>query len=148
MQWQCKNFTELNIEELYSIMALRNQVFIVEQNCIYQDLDSRDQQSMHLFAQSSGKLAAYARVLPLNNRPAPFAIGRVIVAPEFRGQGLAKEIVARAITFLRDQKQANRIFIQAQTYLLPFYERFGFTAISKEYLEDNIPHCDMLWQQK
>lgn len=140
MEFHVKRFKELTLNELYNILKLRNEVFVVEQNCPYIDIDDKDQKSIHIFALNKSKVTAYTRIVR-NIRP---AIGRVIVAEELRGKGYARQMIRKAMDVIKSEYGDIDIKLQAQTYLLPFYESFGFEPISEEYLEDGIPHRDML----
>ncbi|MGK7389090.1 MAG: GNAT family N-acetyltransferase [Candidatus Cyclobacteriaceae bacterium M2_1C_046] len=138
-----KPFNELTLQQLYDILKLRNEVFIVEQNCPYQDIDNKDQQSLHLMHYEGEKLMAYLRII----RYPSDAIGRVIVHQDKRGKGLARKIMLEAMKFFKQESVTNDnpkvIKLQAQTYLLDFYKSLGFVPVSEVYLEDNIPHVDM-----
>ena len=144
--WKCKSFGELNSHELYTIMRLRNEVFIVEQNCVYQDADNKDQRSFHLMGWAGNDLAAYARLVPKGVSFSNISIGRVITSPAYRCKGAGKALMQQAI------RQCNQIFgeqpikIGAQLYLKKFYEGFGFVQASEVYDEDGISHIEMLKQ--
>lgn len=144
LTWQLQHFAELTTSDLYAILVLRQAVFVIEQNCPYQDADGMDDQAWHLFARSNdGNLVAYARLFaPAAN--APYCrIGRVISANSVRGQGVGRELMRRAIDWCQTHAPAAPIRLGAQTYLRAFYQSFGFVEISAEYLEDGIPHVDM-----
>lgn len=149
MNWVLKTFSQLTSDELYAILALRNQVFICEQQCAYQDLDGIDQQSLHLFANDkiTSQLIAYARLLPQGMVFPQASIGRVIVAKEYRGGGVAHLLLKEAISASFKQFKTNSVKIMAQTYLVDFYQSHGFVIDSESYLEDNIPHIDMVFMQ-
>ncbi|WP_042142368.1 GNAT family N-acetyltransferase [Paucisalibacillus sp. EB02] len=144
MQWHSKNFNELTNHELYSILKARTDVFVVEQNCAYPELDNYDQESIHYYGTIKNEIAAYVRLLPkgLKYEDAA-AIGRVLVSKKFRSHGIAREIMERSIDFIVDEWKENNIKIQAQDYLKDFYRSLGFIQISDVYLEDGIPHIDM-----
>lgn len=137
-----KSFNELTLSELYDILKLRNEVFIVEQNCPYQDIDDKDEQALHLFEYEGKKLVAYLRILQQPN----IAIGRVIVHPDKRKQGLARKIMLRAMDYTRAKHNPELIKLQAQVYLQGFYKSLGFIPVSEVYLEDDIPHVDMQYK--
>ncbi|HCW52904.1 MAG TPA: GNAT family N-acetyltransferase [Clostridium sp.] len=145
MNWELKKFNELTLEEMYKILQLRNEVFIVEQNCLYQDIDDKDQKSYHLFCREEEKIIACVRILEKGLSFDEIAIGRVCVSKDFRGKGIAREIMKKAIRFIEKELCGNSIKIQAQAYLIGFYESLGFKGISEEYLEDDIPHIDMMY---
>ena len=142
--WSCKNFTELSNQELYSILRLRNEVFIVEQNCPYQDLDNKDQKSWHLMGWKNDQLLAYTRLLPPGLSYAECSIGRVVSSPSARRTGIGKELMKVSI------EESNRLFnhtpirIGAQLYLLEFYKSFSFEPRGNIYLEDGIRHIEMI----
>lgn len=136
-----KEFEELDLHLLYNILELRNNAFIVEQNCPYQDIDHKDQQSIHIFGEIAGKITAYLRIVP-GEVP---AIGRVVVRQGFRNKGYAKTLMVQAMEEIKSDLKKNKIKLQAQFHLLEFYESFGFRQVSEIYLEDNIPHVDMLY---
>ncbi|MFK8010766.1 MAG: GNAT family N-acetyltransferase [Marinicellaceae bacterium] len=132
-----KTFAELSKIQLYSILKLRLQVFCVEQNCPYQDIDDQDQQALHVFIQEDSAVIAYARIIkPKNNI---FHIGRVVVDENSRKLGLATQIMNQCIEEIQKQKNTT-IIISAQSYLQEFYKNLGFVNTGEYYLEDNIPH--------
>lgn len=142
--WKQQAFNELSIHELYSYLQLRVNVFVVEQNCPYPELDGYDEKSYHLAFVENNEPLAYARVLPSGLKYARISIGRVIVKKEARGKGLAKELMNECLQFIENKWPNQEIQLQAQAHLVHFYGSFGFKAISDEYLEDNIPHVDMV----
>lgn len=144
--WNYKNFDELNTRELYAILQLRNQVFIVEQNCPYLDLDEKDFKSFHLMGLIDGQLAAYCRILPPSISFDEASIGRVISSGDFRGMGIGKELLKCSIEKVYSSFGKQPIKIGAQHYLKEFYESFGFQSCSDIYLEDGIPHLEMILQ--
>lgn len=142
--WKCKSFGEMNSHELYAVMRLRSEVFIVEQNCVYQDADNKDQKSFHLMGWAGDDLAAYARLVPKGvSFPHP-SIGRVITSAKYRGAGAGKALMRQAIDYSNQLFGQQPIKIGAQVYLQKFYESFGFQQVSEQYLEDEIPHIEML----
>ena len=143
-----KTFDHLTNKELYEIIALRELVFVVEQNCPYLDCDGKDPMSMHLWIEKNKTCAAYARLVPPQNHIELWSIGRVVVNPEFRKLGLGKEIMNASINYLSAQKAIREIQISAQVYLLRFYNELGFHEVGSEYLEDDIPHIKMLWKEQ
>jgi len=142
--WTYRTFDQLSPLELYRIIELRNRVFVVEQNCVYNDTDEKDLQCLHLCCWHEGKLLAYARLVPPGLSYEEASIGRVVCDPAERGRGLGKELMERAIELCRSLFQSDRIRISAQSYLIDFYVDIGFTATGKEYLEDGIPHTEMI----
>jgi ElaA protein len=142
--WTYKNFDELTTRELYAILQLRNEVFVVEQNCVYQDIDNKDLKSFHLMAFDGDILAAYCRILPAGLSFEEASIGRVITAPSHRGKGIGVTLLEKAIQAVSTTFNTKPIKIGAQLYLKKFYESFGFTQTSDVYLEDGIEHVDMV----
>ncbi|HEX8332332.1 MAG TPA: GNAT family N-acetyltransferase [Segetibacter sp.] len=142
--WECVPFEELTNHQLYSILQLRNEVFIVEQNCAYQDLDNKDQKSFHLMGWAGKDLAAYARLLPKGVSYEYISIGRVITSPKYRKSGAGKSLMKEAIHQCNILFGKHPIKIGAQLYLQKFYGALGFTQTSDMYLEDGIEHIEML----
>ncbi|HET6768113.1 MAG TPA: GNAT family N-acetyltransferase [Chitinophagaceae bacterium] len=143
MKWILKKFGELTLDELYSILELRSKVFIVEQNCVYNDPDGNDQVAWHLMGVGEEQLIAYARILPPGVVYTDPAIGRVVTAPSKRKSGLGRELMNRCIKHCEDLFGKTSITLSAQVYLKKFYESLGFSAIGNEYLDDGIPHIKM-----
>ena len=143
MNWQLKKFDELSVHELYAILQLRNEVFIIEQNCIYPDLDNKDQLSYHLICWKDDKLIAYARLLPPGITYQNPSVGRVVTVASERGSGVGKELMVRSITHCEILFGKKPISLSAQLYLKKFYESLGFSATSDVYLDDGIPHLVM-----
>lgn len=143
MNWILKKFDELTLDELYAILRLRNEVFVVEQNCIYQDLDDKDKDAWHLMCWHDDKLVAYTRLIPAGISYSEPAIGRVVTSPSVRNTGLGRELMQRSIEYCEKLFGKTSITLGAQLYLKNFYESLGFEVSSDEYLEDGIPHLDM-----
>lgn len=143
--WNYKSFEELTTQELYKIIQLRNEVFVVEQDCVYQDADGKDLVCGHIWATINNEIAAYARIVPkgvsYENEP---SIGRVISNQKFRGKGIGIQLIKNSIQVIENRYQTSSIRISGQLYLKKFYESFGFEQVSEEYLEDDIPHIEML----
>jgi ElaA protein len=145
INWVTKKMGDLTAAELYAIMQLRNEVFVVEQNCVYQDADDKDQQSLHFCGWMNTTLVAYSRILPVGLAYGNYAsIGRVVSSPKYRGTGIGKQLVQKSIEETYKQLLVTKIKIGAQLYLKKFYEGFGFKQDGEGYLEDNIPHIPML----
>lgn len=146
VQFRCVPFYELSVDELYAIFALRMAVFVVEQDCPYQDADGRDQAAWHLMGHhADGHLLAYARLLPVGvSYPEHASIGRVITAGAARGTGLGRQLMQEAIAHTAQLFGDAPVKIGAQNYALPFYESLGFRAVGETYLEDDIPHTAMI----
>jgi ElaA protein len=147
MEWNCKHFDELTAGELYTILQLRNAVFVVEQNCVYQDADNKDQQSYHLMCREGNLLIAYTRILPAGISYVESSIGRVVVLPGARKNGTGKRLMETSIEKLFNLFGRVPIKIGAQLYLKKFYESLGFQQCSDIYLEDGIQHIEMLLTQ-
>ena len=147
MNWELKKFKELKAEEIYKILEIRNEVFIVEQQCAYQDCDGKDENAYHLYLQDNDKIIAYLRILKKGVSYDEISIGRVLVHKNYRGKGIAREMMLKAINFIESNLNEKEIKIQAQSYLVDFYKSLGFKETSNEYLEDNIPHIDMLYKK-
>jgi ElaA protein len=135
-------FEQLSIYELHDILQLRSSVFVVEQDCVYQDMDGADFKSTHILGYAAGQFAAYSRILPPDEKDIVH-IGRVLVAQKFRKQRLGRQIMDQSIKFCRSTYAKNPVVLAAQCYLKHFYESLGFKAISEDYLMDGIPHLDM-----
>jgi ElaA protein len=146
--WILKPFAELTPNELYSILQLRNEVFIVEQNCPYQDMDNKDLKSWHLMGIEENKLMAYSRLLGPGISYSESSIGRIVSSPSARKTGMGKKLVKESIEQVKNLFNTDIIRIGAQLYLKAFYESFGFIQDGEVYLEDNIPHIIMLRKPK
>jgi ElaA protein len=140
LHWHDRAFAELTVHELYAITALREAVFVVEQNCPYLDADGHDQRSRHLWAADGDTIHAYCRIVPAGDKFAEISIGRVITAPIARGTGLGKELMRRALAACGP----IAVRIGAQAHLERFYGELGFVRASEPYDEDGIPHIEML----
>jgi ElaA protein len=148
MIWILKPFDDLTPKQLYAILQLRNEVFIVEQNCPYQDLDDKDVKAWHLMGIKQDKLLAYSRLLAPGISYSESSIGRVVSSPAARKTGMGKQLMMESIRQIRNLFQTDTIRIGAQLYLKKFYESFGFVQEGDTYLEDNIPHIIMLRKPK
>ena len=144
INWICKSFADLTVPELYSILQLRNEVFVVEQNCIFQDADDKDQLSFHLMGWLDDRLAAYARLVPAGVAYMEASIGRVVTFPKMRKSGIGRDLMQQSIEQIQSRWGKQPIRIGAQFYLKRFYESFGFQQCSDIYLEDNIEHIQMI----
>ena len=144
LQWTLTPFDQLSVYQLYKIMQLRNAVFVVEQNCNFQDADDKDQQAWHLCAWHEDALVAYTRLLPPGISYAEASIGRVLNARSVRGRNVGKELMERSIEAVYQLFGNTPIKIGAQLYLKKFYQSFGFTTCSDIYLEDEIEHIKMI----
>lgn len=144
MKFEFNLFSELTNNELYEILHLRSEIFVVEQNCVYNDLDGLDKQAVHQFLKKNGKIIAYSRLLKPGTRFPQYSIGRVVVKASERGTGLGIQMMEEAKNFILNEWKATSIKVSAQCYLQKFYENLGFKVVSDMYLEDGIPHYGML----
>lgn len=143
--WQICRFQELTVAQLYAILRARSAVFVVEQNCPYLDMDDADQDSQHLIAWSEDQqAAAYLRIVPPGLKYPEASLGRVITSQFARGTGIGKELLTRGVAACQQLHPEHAIRIGAQQYLEKFYQSFGFVTVSEMYLEDDIPHVEML----
>lgn len=143
MKFITKSFQELSLTELYEILQLRAAVFVVEQDCVYQDVDGKDQKSLHVFGLKNNKIVAYTRIFKPGDYFKNASIGRVVVAQEERKFGYGHELMHYSIQVVLQQLQTEIITISAQLYLKKFYESHGFVQVGEGYLEDGIPHIRM-----
>lgn len=141
MKIQIKKFHQLSLDELYQLLQLRVNAFVVEQKCPYPELDNADQAAIHFFASADDQVIGYLRLLLLDETKAK--ISRVVTAQEFRGKGLSRNLVKEALTYLKPLEKISSVVLQSQAYLTDFYASFGFEKTSEVYLEDDIPHIDM-----
>lgn len=142
--WNKKAFAALSLDELYKILQLRQEVFILEQACVYSDLDDKDQLSDHLMAWHGDALVAYTRLTPQGiSYPDAMSIGRVVTAAGFRGGGLGAELMRRSIAALYALHGQKAVKIGAQQHLHAFYSRLGFEQTSEPYMDAGIPHIEM-----
>lgn len=144
MEIVTKTFDELSNTELYQIMRLRSEVFVVEQDCVYQDLDNKDQKALHVVGSKENKVVAYTRIFKPGDYFKNTSIGRVVVAADQRKYGYGKQIMEASLEVIKERFPNTIIEISAQTYLLKFYTELGFERIGEEYLEDGIPHVKMM----
>ncbi|WP_233883205.1 GNAT family N-acetyltransferase [Tenacibaculum piscium] len=143
MNFLIKKFTELTTSELYEILQLRSEVFVVEQNCVYQDIDGKDQKALHVLGIKQGKIIAYTRLFNSGEYFETPSIGRVLVKENQRKFGYGHHLIKASVHAIFDYYNENKITISAQKYLIKFYESHGFKKVGKEYLEDGIPHVKM-----
>ena len=142
--WKIKPFSKLSTEELYQILKIRQEVFIVEQTCYYLDADGYDQQAVHIWAEKEGEILAYSRVFEPGIKYKEASIGRVLTNPNYRKNKLGKILIRFSINTIEARFRTQSIRISAQDYLLSFYSEFGFEDTGKKYLEDDIPHTEMV----
>lgn len=141
--WNIKSFNELTTKELYKIIRARVEVFVVEQDTPYQDLDNYDQKALHIWAEQDGELLAYCRIFDKGIKYSEASIGRVLTTTNARQKGFGKELISIAIENIEKLYKTSEIRISAQDYLIKFYSDFGFVDTGKKYLEDNLPHTEM-----
>ena len=143
MIFTIKRFSELSTTELYQILQLRSEVFVVEQDCVYQDVDFKDQKSLHVFGTKNDKIIAYTRIFKAGDYFTNSTIGRVVVAASERKYGYGHDLMKVSIEAIKTHFKVDKITISAQKYLKKFYESYNFIQIGEEYLEDGIPHIRM-----
>lgn len=145
VKYICLSFSEFSLTQLYDIMVLRQEVFVVEQNCPYLDADGKDYESYHVLGYRDEKLVTYTRLVPKGLSYEKYmAIGRVVNSKSVRGEGLGTELMEKSIEYCREIWGDEPIKISAQCYLLKWYEKLGFKPVGAEYLEDDIPHHAMI----
>jgi ElaA protein len=143
IKWKIKRFNELSLSELYSLLQLRSLVFVVEQNCVYQDIDDKDEKALHLLGEFEGQIVAYSRLFKAGDYFENASIGRVVIHPDSRDKKWGHEMMQQAISGIESNFGTKQITISAQLYLKKFYESHDFIQTSEMYLEDDIPHIEM-----
>ncbi|THF47690.1 GNAT family N-acetyltransferase [Flavobacterium supellecticarium] len=144
LKFEIKRFNELSLDDLYTSLQLRSEIFVVEQDCVYQDIDGKDQKALHLMGTFNGELVAYCRLFqPDDYFPNAASIGRVVVKQSYRDRKWGHDLIREAKNGIQAHFGTDTITISAQLYLKRFYESHGFVQVSDEYLEDNIPHIEM-----
>ena len=144
MKVEVKKFSELSIGELYELLKLRTEIFVVEQECIYQDMDGKDNKATHILGKQEDKIVAYTRIFGPGDYYDQPCIGRVVVDKERRGEEKGKEIMEASIKYVKENYINKKIILSAQKYLEKFYKDLGFFVEGDEYLEDGIPHQKMI----
>lgn len=144
ISWSFKPFDQLTQPELYAILRLRSEVFVVEQNCVFLDMDNKDEYCEHIMAWQGSLLAAYSRIVPAGISYVESSIGRIVTSPAARGSGIGRELLVKSIDCLYTLYGKCDIRIGAQYYLKNFYTSFGFVQKGEIYLEDGIEHIEML----
>ena len=140
-----KTFSELDTEDLYQILRLRSEVFVVEQDCVYQDIDNKDQNAIHLYYKENNEILAYTRIFKAGHYYENPCIGRVVVSKKNRGNDLGKKIMIDSMEYIKQNIKGEKIELSAQKYLDKFYKDLGFYKIGEDYLEDGIPHQRMIF---
>jgi ElaA protein len=143
LEWKIKSFEALTVHELYDILKLRSEIFVVEQNCVYLDLDGKDKLALHLFGEFDGKIVAHARLFKAGITFDNASIGRVTVDVNYRDRKWGHDLMREAIAGILSHFGESKITIGAQLYLKKFYESQGFVQTGDMYLEDDIPHIEM-----
>jgi len=144
LEFKLKAFNELTRDELYTLLRLRSEVFVVEQNCVYQDIDNKDQKALHVLGYFEDELVAYTRLFAPGDYFELASIGRVIIKESYRNRKWGLLLMKESIRQLEFHYKVNTIKISAQCYLENFYESLGFKGFGKQYLEDGIPHLEMI----
>lgn len=139
-----KTFKELSLDELYGILQLRSEVFVVEQDCVYQDLDGKDEKALHVIGIEKNNVVAYSRIFKPGDYFREAAIGRVVVRKSERKYGYGHIILEASLLAIKSNFKTATVRLSAQTYLIDFYKKHGFQTNGEQYLEDNIPHINML----
>lgn len=145
LDWKLKAFDALTVAELYALLQLRTEVFVMEQNCPFQDMDGTDDRAMHLLGVQDGQLIAYARLFPAGIKFAEASIGRVVTRMSARGNGLGHVLIQQAIAATHSQWGMQPIRIGAQARLKAYYSQHGFVDVGVPYIEDGIDHIEMVW---
>lgn len=146
--FQVKTFPDLNTTQLYEILRLRSAVFVVEQDCVYQDIDDQDRKAHHILGYLGTKLVAYARCFPPGIYFREAAIGRIVIDVEYRGRDFGNQLVERSVLVIENVYETSAIKISAQQHLTKFYNAHGFFEVGEGYLEDEIPHIAMEYRKK
>ena len=144
MIWEIKEWSELSTKEVENIFSLRSEVFIVEQNCVYQDIDSKDQKAYHVFLKINEKIKGYTRIFKPGDYFEYSSIGRIVVSKKERKLNNGSELILASIKAIEEKFNERKIKISAQKHLEKFYKNFGFISVGKDYLEDGIPHIAMV----
>jgi len=144
IRWSSKHFNELTVDEFHDIIKLRVDVFVVEQNCPYSEVDDLDRPSLHVTGFKENELIAYARIIPPTAEDPHVHVGRVIVKKDYRSSGIGHELMSRTMIETVDRFPKINVELAAQSLLTDYYEKHGFKIIGEEYLWDGIPHKDML----
>ncbi|HKL76554.1 MAG TPA: GNAT family N-acetyltransferase [Halanaerobiales bacterium] len=143
MEWKIKHYDEIKKDTLYDILKERVDVFVVEQECPYPEIDGKDKDSYHLWAENNDEIVAYTRLIPRGISYEEASIGRVLVKMDYRGRGLGRKLMEKSLNYIIENLGENEIRISAQERLHDFYVSLGFEQVSEMYLEDGIPHIEM-----
>lgn len=148
MTIEVKTFDELSKIELYDILRLRSEVFVLEQHCVYQDMDKKDLKALHIIGTEDAQIVAYARVMDSGDYFSKAAFGRVLVRENYRKMGYGHKITSASIAAIKEHFDADEIRISAQVYLITFYQSHGFETVGDRYMEEGIPHISMILKLK
>ena len=143
VQWNNKSWEKLTKEEIEEIFIIRSKVFVVEQNCVYQDIDNNDQKAIHVFGKNNNKIIAYSRAFNEGKFFKEASFGRALVDKKFRGKGIGTQLINETIRIMKEKWPNKKIKISAQAHLSKLYQKHGFKPKGEEYLEDGIPHVAM-----
>lgn len=143
VEWSMVSWEELSKTELYDVLSLRSEVFVVEQTCIYQDIDQKDKKAYHVLGKQNNQIVAYTRIFAQGDYFKETSFGRAVTSPKIRGKGLGHALVKQTLSYMNQLFSKQTIKISAQAHLLPFYSKHGFQAEGETYLEDGIPHIAM-----
>jgi ElaA protein len=143
VQWNNKSWEKLTKEEIEEIFIIRSKVFVVEQNCVYQDIDNNDQKAIHVFGKKQNKIIAYSRAFNEGDFFKETSFGRALVDKKFRGKGIGTQLIKETLRIMKEKWPNKKIKISAQAHLSSLYKKHGFMSKGKEYLEDGIPHVAM-----
>lgn len=146
-KWTIKQFDQLTLDELYEIMRARIDVFVIDQDCNYQDADRKDKKVYHLYREKDGEIIAYMRILPCGVSYPEVSFGRVLVRREYRNRGIAREMLKEALRFTREELKQSQVRIEAQSYLQRFYESLGFVVTSEPFDDEGIEHIEMFYDE-
>ncbi len=146
IQWGWHRWNELSPDVLHAFLKLRSDIFVVEQNCVFSDMDGRDPQCEHLCGFEGETLVAYLRLVPPGLKSDTPALGRLVVEKNYRRHGFSRQAIELGLARCAERFPRQSVRAQAQAHLAPFYQSLGFTRVSEEYMEDGIPHVDMQWQ--
>lgn len=144
MEFKIKTFQDLTTTELYALLQLRSEVFVVEQDCVYQDVDGKDQNALHVLGYKNGGLIGYTRLFNAGNYFSEASIGRVVIKASERKFSYGHDLIKKSIAVIASEFNKTEIHISAQTYLTKFYQAHGFVQVGEGYLEDDIPHIKMV----
>ena len=144
MQWRVKSYDELSVVEFHKILKSRIDVFVVEQQCPYPELDNTDDRALHIWLEDNAEIVAYCRIFPSGVKYPEASIGRVLTTKKYRNKGWSRKLLLKALDEIKMKFNTEEVRISAQDYLIGFYQSLGFQDTQKKYLEDGIPHTEMI----